>query len=313
MAYFTPSCDILQVEGGVELYWNLAEIGPLAPGENIAIQYYAYAEYPGENINILYGTARCAYDPTNIVDDTDSATVWVQGDLLGGYLEVANVESFWSDPYTCESFFDVYFEVQDLTGGTYPVTYVGLYIKGLLYDSWETNDMVVERYVYDIAADCGETIDVDLVATNLETDHLPEDFEGIIVGDVTKTWPKTVTMPSPPPPVAEDVLEVGWDATCECFFTVYDSEYECDGCTVTIDFRAEDISSGDIYPVTNVVLKLDGAVAYDSGSISTGYFQHTHLYEEAWCGDTIEIEVIATNSIGQVIAYGSLTCPWQPS
>jgi hypothetical protein len=79
MAYFTPPCDILQVEGGVELYWNLAEIvGPLAPGENIAIQYYAYAEYPGENINILYGTARCAYDPTNIVDDTDSATVWVQ-------------------------------------------------------------------------------------------------------------------------------------------------------------------------------------------------------------------------------------------
>jgi len=79
MAYFTPPCDILQVEGGVELYWNLAEIvGPLAPGENIAIQYYAYAEYPGENINMLYGTARCAYDPTNIVDDTDSATVWVQ-------------------------------------------------------------------------------------------------------------------------------------------------------------------------------------------------------------------------------------------
>ena len=152
-----------------------------------------------------------------------------------------------------------------------------------------------------------------MVATNLEIDYLPEDFEGIVVGDVSKTWPKTVTTPSPPPPVAEDVLSVGWDATCECFFTIYDSEYECDGCTVTIDFRAEDISSGGNYPVTDVVLKLDGAVAYDSGSISTGYFQHTHLYEEAWCGDTIEIEVIATNSIGQVIAYGSLTCPWQPS
>jgi len=122
------------------------------------------------------------------------------------------------------------------------------------------------------------------------------------------------------PPDVEDVLQVGWEATCECFFTTYDSQYECDGCTVTIDFWAEDISSGGSYPVTNVVLMADGddpllgpALWYDSGSISTEFFEHVYEFGEAWCGETIEIEVIATNSIGlEAIADGSLTCPSHP-
>jgi len=114
------------------------------------------------------------------------------------------------------------------------------------------------------------------------------------------------------PPDVEDVLEVSWDATCECWFTTWDSQYECDECTVTIDFWAQDISSGGNYPVTNVVLKLNGAVEYDSGSISTNYFAHTYVYEEAWCGDTIAIEVRAKNSIGEAIAADSLTCPSHP-
>jgi len=190
MAYFTPPDTMTQVEGGVELYWNLAEIGPLAPGESIAIEYYAYAEYPGENINILYGTAHCAVDSSKVVSDEDTATV--------------------------------------------------------------------------------------MVAT-----------------------------PEIPP---EEVLSVGFKAYAECTFL----EEVCSGCDVTISFWAEDISSGDIYPVTDVVLRLDGVPWFESGPISTGYLEDV-VEREADCGQTIEIEIIAMNLIGlEAIAVDSITTPSHP-
>ena len=179
------------------------------------------------------------------------------------------------------------------------MTYVGLYVDGSLYDSWETNDLVVERYVPEIPADCGETVDVELVSMNLVS------VEPVTV-DAT-----SFTTPSPEPPVAEDVLSVGFEAYGECAFGDLEA---CLGCTVTIILWAQDISDGDAYPVTNVALWLDGGPGpeYDSGSVSTGYFEHTYPYEEAWCGDTIEIEVRATNSIGQAIAIDSFTTPSHP-
>jgi len=142
-----------------------------------------------------------------------------------------------------------------------------------------------------------------LVAGNhLSGDIYETDFEAIIVGDVSRT------MPSPPPPVAEDVLSVGFEAYAECTFL----EDACLGCTVTIFFWAEDISSGDIYPVTDVVLRLDGVPWFESGPISENYFEYEYELE-AWCGETIWIEVIAMNLIGlEAIAADSITTPSHP-
>jgi hypothetical protein len=62
-----------------------------------------------------------------------------------------------------------------------------------------------------------------------------------------------------------------------------------------------------------VSLWLDGELEYNSGPISTGYFEHTYPYEEAWCGDTIQIEVIAMNLIGlEAVAADSFTTPSHP-
>jgi hypothetical protein len=121
------------------------------------------------------------------------------------------------------------------------------------------------------------------------------------------------------PPEQQDVLEVGWNATCNCGFTIYDSQYECDGCVLSIYFWAEDISGGS-YPVTNVALMADGhdpalgpALWYSSGSISTEFFEHTYVMEGPWCGETYEIIVEARNSNGTVaIAASSFTCPSKP-
>jgi len=55
--------------------------------------------------------------------------------------------------------------------------------------------------------------------------------------------------------------------------------------------------TGDIYPVTTVILRLNGVGVFNSGSISTAYFDHI-VEREAYCGETIEIELIAMNLIG---------------
>ena len=104
-------------------------------------------------------------------------------------------------------------------------------------------------------------------------------------------------------------VEVGFNATTECTFL----EDACLGCDVTISFWAEDISSGDSYPVTDVVLGLDGVPSYDSGPISKNYFEYEYELESD-CGQTIEIEIIAMNLIGlEAIAADSITTPSQPS
>jgi hypothetical protein len=294
-----PPDDTTQTTGGVQLSWDLADIGPLAPGESIAIEYSAYAESPGPNINEVQVSAHCSYTYTNIVTDEDTATVWVREagpeDLLDGYLEVTNVESIWIDPGTCESFFDVYVGVADLTGGTYPITYVGLYVDGSLYDSWETNDIIVERHVPDIPADCEETIEVELVAMNLVS------VEPVILD--------TASFTTPSPPGQEEVLHVGFEGHAQCTFNQLE---ECVGCTVTISFWAEDISSGNMYPVTSLALWLDGVPVYNSGPISADYFQDDYEFP-AGCGQTIQVEVMAVNLIGlDAVAAGSLTTPSHP-
>jgi hypothetical protein len=102
-------------------------------------------------------------------------------------------------------------------------------------------------------------------------------------------------------------LEVGFNATAECTFL----EDECLGCNVTISFWAEDISSGDICPVTDVVLRLDGVPWFESGPISTGYFEDM-VELEADCGQTIEIEVLAMNlDEMEATAVDSFTTPSQ--
>jgi hypothetical protein len=118
----------------------------------------------------------------------------------------------------------------------------------------------------------------------------------------------TVMVVPPEIPPAEEVLSVGFEAYAECTFL----EDVCSGCDVTISFWAEDISSGDIYPVTNVVLMLDGVPWFESGPISTGYFEDV-VEREADCGQTIEIEIIAMNLIGlEAIAVDSITTPSEP-
>ena len=167
--YPRPPDGITQEAEGLQLTWHLQEIEALAPGESIAIEYVAYAVSPGANINILFGSAHCAYDYSNIVTDQDTATVWVTPPPVGDVLS-AGLEWYAEcicDEFGCDSFFDIFFEVQDLTLGDYPVTSVILRIDGVIWHDWESIGEVYHSGSVHREADCGQTIHIELVAMNL--------------------------------------------------------------------------------------------------------------------------------------------------
>ena len=104
------------------------------------------------------------------------------------------------------------------------------------------------------------------------------------------------------PPVGE-TLWAGFEAHaeswldppfCESFFDIF--------------FEIYDLTEG-AYPITRVILTLDGDIGHDSGSISEGYYSGS-VGGEAECGQTIEIELVAMNLAGQsVIITESMTMP----
>jgi hypothetical protein len=69
--------SIVEEPTGFKLTWDLDEIEKLRPGDNIMIRFTAYTEYPGENVNWVYGEAHCECDPSIVVSDQDTATVYV--------------------------------------------------------------------------------------------------------------------------------------------------------------------------------------------------------------------------------------------
>lgn len=116
--------------------------------------------------------------------------------------------------------------------------------------------------------------------------------------------PAPVPTPTPTPIVqTQDVLKVDFGARVS-------SARDATGCrsTVVISFAGRDLTGGSI-PVTRVVLKVNGAVWHDSGSVSTVRYEYT-VEKQTGCGQTLNIEVTATNKNGQIAtATGSITTP----
>jgi hypothetical protein len=103
--------------------------------------------------------------------------------------------------------------------------------------------------------------------------------------------------------IETEVLGVGLEASAQ-------SVRDASGCrsTLTISFTGQDLTGGS-YLVTNVVLKVNGVVWRDSGTISTTYYQNA-VSQQVGCGETFNIEVIATNQYGlTATASKSITTP----
>jgi PKD repeat protein len=168
---YRPPDDISAVAGGTQLTWDLSnDIDALSPGETLAIEYYAEAILPGLNTNEVFGSAHCSYNYDNIVTDQDYVAIWVGGeiepeDVLYGYLGAeTGCTCIELDCVGCES--TIFFYAQDLTQGTYPITYVALYIGGGLFDIWEPNAPYFEYTIPYMEVPCYGLINVTMVARN---------------------------------------------------------------------------------------------------------------------------------------------------
>jgi len=172
---FRPPDSTRAVAGGTELIWDLSnDIESLPPGDSIAIDYYAYAMYPGANHNWVYGSAHCSYDYSNIVDDQDSVTVWVyeeqvveetvlHGDLyVEYYCECEDIFCAYCDVYA-----EFYAEDVSILLGPYPVTNVALWVNGVkVFDSGIINTIYYPGSFSIPGALCNTPYNFTLVATN---------------------------------------------------------------------------------------------------------------------------------------------------
>jgi len=108
-----------------------------------------------------------------------------------------------------------------------------------------------------------------------------------------------------PPPFPGQVLSVDVRVDAE-------SISDAAGCRsiLSIDYNAYDLTGGDVR-VTSVVLKVNGEVWHDSGSISTAHYHHS-IESRVDCGEAFTIEVIAANKDGQVATAGAFIVTPQP-
>jgi len=168
-AYAREPGDISQGDGGLTLSWNLMEIETLAPGESIAIEYEAIARELGENENTVYGSAHCGYDYSVVVNDQDSASVWVTVPQAQDAPQI-HLEGYSRCYYTdevcerCEV--TIKFYALDPTEGRLPITSLVLSMNG---EPLVNLQDISQEYLEDTIvrkAGCGQDVIVELMATN---------------------------------------------------------------------------------------------------------------------------------------------------
>ena len=165
-----PPDEINQSEMGLELVWDLDEIEALSPGDGLAIEYDAIAVAPGANVNVLFSSAHCAVDYSNVVSDQDTATVMVvppqipPEEVLYAWVKVSTECTCY--PQGCSCIMTVDFKGQDLTGGDYPVTHVVLTANGLVWhDSGPISTALYQKSVQ-MQVGCESFFDVFLEVTD---------------------------------------------------------------------------------------------------------------------------------------------------
>lgn len=98
----------------------------------------------------------------------------------------------------------------------------------------------------------------------------------------------------PLPPI-QQTLYVSFDGRGQCTAT----QTKC-SCNLMISVEGKDLTGGS-YPVTNVTLTVNGDIWDDSGSISETHYSKT-VERVVDCYKTFNIEVNATNSVGQTLS-----------
>lgn len=205
----------------------------------------------------------------------------------------------------CHMLLTIDFRAVDKTLADTPITNVVVKANGKeWYNSGDISTDYLDKPPITKEVTCGQTYIVDVIATDADGNKY--------------TYSRTVKIPieippqpppeEPVPPVPQNTLYVAFAAQANCS----SSGEEC-SCNLSISFDGKDLTVGD-YPVKRVVLKVNGSVWHDSGTIIPGSADskvyHRTAQKTVSCGVTYNIEITATNSIGQTLtSTGSITTP----
>ena len=159
--------------GGTLLEWSLGDLGPVSPGQVIGIEYDAEAQEPGPNLNKATSSGHCSVTYSNIVVAADLAVVLVYAedepppdpvDVLHVELEVEAQSSGMGSE--CDSFVSIHVAAEDLTGGSYPLQNVAIYVNSLpLFDAGPLSTTSYSKTLQ-FEADCGQPFDILAIAIN---------------------------------------------------------------------------------------------------------------------------------------------------
>lgn len=234
---------------------------------------------------------------TNSEDQTVTATINTRippltTDFDYGVLDAPNGGS-------CQMQLFLDLEAVDKTTPESPITSVVLKANGdVWYDSGPISTDKHE-HEFSILVGCGHIYTIDVIGTD-------EDGN-------TYTYRETINIPSPPPeeppdeppapPPSQTTLYAAMAASANCT----SSGPEC-SCQLSISLDGNDLTGGT-YPVTRVVLRVNGSVWHDSGTISQTNYHHVEN-RTVNCGQTFNIQVTVNNTLGQTVtSTGSLTTP----
>ncbi len=271
--------------GGTQLTWDIgSEIGLFSPDEVITIEYSATTLEIGENTNIANATAKCTYDPSITVSDSDSATVNVASEpvdeippveetmsvFLEGSGECSCVGEECSGTITISSY-----GATDLSDGQYPISEVTLSINGIQKSSATlTSDPFSSSYSEEFS-DCSLLYDVIVTATNSAGQSLS-----------TNATLELVT-----------ILSIDVSATAESYYEYQGKEITSCISYLNVTFEATDPSGEN--PILEVSMTKTNDGNTEDIEVTEPLGSSDFLQKEYYqtdCGETFTFEMIVTTS-----------------
>jgi hypothetical protein len=170
---------------------------------------------------------------------------------------------------------------------------------------------------FDIGSEIGlfapdETIAIEYSATSIELGENINYADGsarctyddsIVVTDNSSATVNVIEEPEDYIPPPEDVMEVLLTGHGESYI----HEEECYSDIVVTSFGASALN--DSYPITNVVLKIDGVEVANSGTINTTSYDSSKTERYYECGESYNVSVTATNSLGLDLTRYAIVTP----
>ncbi len=220
-----------------------------------------------------------------------------------------DVDVGWVEGF-CEGTLTVDFAGIDLSGGDAPLARVVLKANGIVWRDSGLLPAGATRYDDSITKPvlCGQVFTLEVEVTNV-FGQVSTRTQQVVIPTPSKQqeWtPPPVIPPVTPPPTDLPTQTILQAAVAVSGKSVQSGE-ACTS-TITISYDGTDLTGGD-YPVTRVVLTVNGSVWKDSGAISQIQYHHVESRSAA-CGQTFNISVAVTNSLGRTAAAsGSYTTP----